>query len=329
MKKLLLIFLYLVCCAAIANAQTKPVKEYYDKDFKRVPSDKASYYRMVTRNDSGHAIGIVHDYYISGAIQWVGHLDMNDQPDGPAVWYYENGQKQTESDNTHGYNIGHYRDYFPDGKLHTEGNYVHGEWQTEKRGNWTIYYENGKPEMKLHYTKHRKGGAVAEDVRDSICSLFYPDGKLLATGWFEDGYLAGIGKYYDTTGKEHLIFMEPGKFPDLIGFVGELTGINDGATKNNYLPFDIGNLTQQQQGDNKSSPLYRKYYAFECKEGKNSINDDFDNDRYEFTIKNGDFEGEYSATFKEGGIERGIFKNGILKGGSRQLLESLGMAQFG
>lgn len=49
MKKLLLIFLYLVCCIAVTDAQPKPIKEYYDKDFKRVPSDKASYYRMVMR----------------------------------------------------------------------------------------------------------------------------------------------------------------------------------------------------------------------------------------------------------------------------------------
>lgn len=71
---------------------------WFDKNFNEISErDSVHYYRKVTFQKD-IPVGMVRDYYKSGAIQWEGRLlsiepDFND---GECKWFYESGQLSTK-----------------------------------------------------------------------------------------------------------------------------------------------------------------------------------------------------------------------------------------
>ena len=190
--------LFFMLCYYTTPAQN-PVTEYYNKDFRQVRKENAVYYRIISYDDSANPVGVVHDYYLSGKMQWEGQLNKEKQSEGHCIWYYENGQKQAETDCVNGYNIGPYKSWYESGQLMSQGNFVKGNGN-ERRGNWIYYWENGKVQLTAKFTTN--------DKMDSLCTLYYENGKIEARGNYIDGITQGVCEYFDVKGKRHLLLMD-------------------------------------------------------------------------------------------------------------------------
>src|SRR5688500_5279225 len=71
---------------------------YYDSDWKASTKEKSSYYRITKTMESGKGYH-VEDYFNSGKIQMKGtYTSLSPEvKTGTFTWYYENGNKQTET----------------------------------------------------------------------------------------------------------------------------------------------------------------------------------------------------------------------------------------
>lgn len=86
--------------------------------------------------------------------------------DSTHTWYYEDGTPQRiERYNKSGLEHGLFQEFYPDGKVKTEINYVNDS----KHGQEKEYYENGQLEMVTNYVNGKKNG---EEL------LYYENGKV-------------------------------------------------------------------------------------------------------------------------------------------------------
>ena len=154
---LLFLFISLSC-----YAQTDSV-QYFDGYDRRAPESVASYYRKMSKADTGNVyLGV--EYWTSGHLKVMGHsLD----PDflykiGKFVFYYPNGNKSGEGE------------YYSDYNQHVFG---------FKNRKWATYYLNGKPKEEWIYK-------ISEDIT-------YSDGFLMSY-WDNKGVqlvTKGNGRY--------------------------------------------------------------------------------------------------------------------------------------
>lgn len=120
-------------------------KIYLDIDWKEVPdSSQAKYYREYRLDQDSNFIGKVQDFYISGQLQWEGHISSMEPfiMEGICRWYYENGI------------------------LKERGRFVNDE----RQGDFICYYDNGQ----IKYS-----GAYINDNAEGVFIIFDKDGTLL------------------------------------------------------------------------------------------------------------------------------------------------------
>ena len=161
MKQALLILIIGLIYSSIAVGQKQDKKYYYDKDWKKCEQSLAKYYRIISFDENGKAVGNVSDYYISGELQWKGyysHVDTiensNNVKDGKAIWYHKNGNKSCESNFIKGKMDGLTTFWNEKGKKTSEENYSNGK----SVGSWIHFYENGEIYRKYNY--------LSEDLLD-------------------------------------------------------------------------------------------------------------------------------------------------------------------
>ena len=75
MKNIILFFLSIICFSTFSFSQKNVIK-YYNSDWVQTSKDSASYYREIKYDSIGKPIGLVHDYYISGKLQWEGRFNF-------------------------------------------------------------------------------------------------------------------------------------------------------------------------------------------------------------------------------------------------------------
>lgn len=78
--------------------------------------------------------------------------------------------------------------YYPNGNIQSEGMYINGK----KEGNWVYYYENGKIQQK---------GSFRENIISGTWKLYYKSGVLKAEEYYRKGKLEGIIIEYSETGE--------------------------------------------------------------------------------------------------------------------------------
>lgn len=99
---------------------------YFDQNWNVVRKDQPhTYYRVVNLDNSGTPIGTVKSYYKSGSLQWSGrflskNIDCTTceecECEGKCTWYYENGQKKSESTYSYGKLVGQEKYWDESGK---------------------------------------------------------------------------------------------------------------------------------------------------------------------------------------------------------------------
>ena len=84
--------------------------------------------------------GLQKDYYENGQLKITGRLNNDGLKDGVWTSYFENGQKNSESNFKAGINNGFSMIWYPNGNVRYFGDYTNGN----KSGTWTFYNEEGK-----------------------------------------------------------------------------------------------------------------------------------------------------------------------------------------
>ena len=93
-----------------------------------------------TVNTNQIETGIKETYYPNGKLQMRGKLNNDGQKNGVWISYFENGQKNSESNFKDGINNGYSMVWFPNGNVRYFGDYLNGK----RSGTWTYYNEKGK-----------------------------------------------------------------------------------------------------------------------------------------------------------------------------------------
>jgi antitoxin component YwqK of YwqJK toxin-antitoxin module len=86
---------------------------------------------------------------------------------------------------------GPYREFYPDGKVFVEGQFVRGR----REGQWSFWYDNGQINRKATYKQGQPDGSW---------EVFRADGTLSAKRSFKNGARHGEWLTYDDTGKQKL-----------------------------------------------------------------------------------------------------------------------------
>ena len=84
--------------------------------------------------------GLKKTYYPNGNLQMKGKLNNDGLKEGIWTSYFENGQKNSESNFKNGINNGYSMVWYPSGNVRYFGDYLNGS----KTGTWTFYNEKGE-----------------------------------------------------------------------------------------------------------------------------------------------------------------------------------------
>jgi antitoxin component YwqK of YwqJK toxin-antitoxin module len=139
--------------------------EYFDAEWNPTDESDAVFYRLIVYDKGNPKKGFkIHDFYISGQLQFEGYLD------------------KTEPDAVHGDGITKW--YHEDGSLATECNFLNGE----KDGVEKVYHENGVLKYELYYSK----GLVQGEYKE-----YYDNNNKACIGTFNDNAKNGLFIYYE------------------------------------------------------------------------------------------------------------------------------------
>lgn len=91
--------------------------------------------------------GLTEEFYENGQVKISGVLDNDGLKNGVWVCYFENGQKNSESNFLKGINNGYSMVWYPNGNVRYFGDYKDGK----RVGEWIFYEENGDTSKKESY----------------------------------------------------------------------------------------------------------------------------------------------------------------------------------
>jgi hypothetical protein len=107
--------------------------------------------------------------------------------EGLWVYYYESGEKQSETNFKSDVRHGHTVHYWPNGQKKGEGDYLEGDLD----GEWTAWYENGQKERE---------GRLQHGKEVGPWRMWDSTGNLVGEYEYLDGRLNGWTTLHDTTG---------------------------------------------------------------------------------------------------------------------------------
>lgn len=223
MKILFLLASLLWFDSVLHQAKAQETKKiFYTKDWKVCPEKEAEYYRVVTLDATGKPVGAVHDYYLSGTLQWEGALTYldptandKDTVDGACTWYWPNGKKKMACNKVKNKLNGRLTEWYEDGKLSNTTHYEMGR----KSGPSTSWYENGNKKDSVEYVN---------DTTHGTFITYWPNGRMRRMDIREQGKVKS-GTCWDSTGKNIAYFpyevdpVFPGGLRRLAEFIQENT----------------------------------------------------------------------------------------------------------
>jgi len=143
-----LILLFFLGASFFANAQDT-LLIYVDSLWKEVPKEKATFYRKIKKSDKN--AWSVNDFFLSGQIQMSGTYKSKrlKKRQGHFIYYYENGQKESEGDFINNKKEGEWNYWYKTGIIDKKGNYLKSKYDKE----WQFYFESGQISAKENYNK--------------------------------------------------------------------------------------------------------------------------------------------------------------------------------
>ena len=149
-----ILVLLLLLTGQLAFGQ-KQEKIYYDNEWKVTTESKATFYRIVTFDNSGVPVGILKDYFVTGELQGESEaIKMDKSDDSKSKWknkrvgYFKTGKKQFENNyDEYGNKNGSWTNWYENGNKKLEATYKNDK----PDGEYVTYYENGKLKYKLVY----------------------------------------------------------------------------------------------------------------------------------------------------------------------------------
>src|ERR1051326_451624 len=292
MKKILIPFLFLSPLFSLAQ---KPMTEYFDKDWKRTDKTHASYYREVTYDENGDAVGMVRDYYLSGKLQFEGQFTAvyEDRMSGECKWYYENGKLQkTEHYNKEGFADGKMLEYYENGQLSLDASWYPNYGYD---GPYTEYYPNGKKKLQGEFYRGKKTGTH---------TYWRENGEIQYIDQYQDPeHVIPLSLYWTSDKKMHLFHTSMG-----IGYA--LYNLHW------YLKSGLREISDDSLMFYFNDENYKHAFKLvELKEGRNSITDPEDSGKIELVIKGGQLNGTYTEYFPKGEKKtEGTYRDNLREG---------------
>ncbi|MBL7904125.1 MAG: hypothetical protein JNL22_03790 [Bacteroidales bacterium] len=130
-------------------------------------------------------------------------------PDGYNRFFHPNGKVSSEGMMKNGKPDGYWKTYWESGILKSEGNRKNFELDSI----WSFYDETGKITLQIGYLNGKKEGIrrtirqnevveenFSADVKQGLTVYYYPDGKIMRTVNFENGFESGMAKEYSPDG---------------------------------------------------------------------------------------------------------------------------------
>ncbi|MBK9357681.1 MAG: TonB family protein [Bacteroidales bacterium] len=138
MKRTLLTSIILLLMSTSVHCQKVHDTVFMDAKWNECSRENFTYFRIKTSTKDGY---FLKAYYKSGQLQMEGYFLKGETiiPDGPAKYYYENGNIMEAYNYTEGKRDGEYKKYYKSGMLHFFHYYSNGMLQ----GKRMVYYENG------------------------------------------------------------------------------------------------------------------------------------------------------------------------------------------
>jgi antitoxin component YwqK of YwqJK toxin-antitoxin module len=168
-------------------------------------------------------LDVKNDYYASGKIKSTSMFrngiqegimrEFNEAGEIERAFLYKNGAVIGEGlIKEDGNRDGPWRDYYPDGKIRSEGKYDNGK----QVGEWRYYFENGKTEQSGKFNKSGK--------TDGTWKWYYDNGQLRREENFRAGVKDGMSTEFDENGNtilegEYVNGSEEGPWFELTGDV--------------------------------------------------------------------------------------------------------------
>ena len=185
--------------------------EYADDSNLGTSDTNAPYYMLIVYM-KGKPRGKLLEYYKSGKLYIESPLLVNDNLNGVAKEYYENGHLKEETPYINDKRNGVEKEYYESGILKRETPYNNGK----TNGIEKIYYESGKLKGEAPFKNDKESGVEKQyyengtiwyetyyigDNRNGVEKEYYESGKLKTETYYSKGK-AGIIKNYDENAKE-------------------------------------------------------------------------------------------------------------------------------
>jgi len=230
MKQIFLLFSLFLFSFQQSFSQQKTIK-YFNSEWQLCSKDEAAYYREIEYDNDGKPQGFVRDFFMSGKLQWEGHLSA-DSPEiyeGNCAWYYENGLVAEKAYYIAGKVDGEFHSYYENGK----DKEIYFCNRGILNGNGSSYYENGALYSTFTYKNNVLEGTVIdyfEDGKTISQQCVYVDGQLngKCVVNYQNGKPQSISNYVDSivTGQK-LSYYESGIVQSNEMFMyGKLMGVS-------------------------------------------------------------------------------------------------------
>lgn len=255
-------------------------------------------------------------YYPDGTIESVYNL-KEDKYDGPYEEFYPNGKLSEKGTYKNGVSVGELTYYYSNGNVK---NSITLDENGKENGKSILYDLDGKKYHEIdfasgdikeirYFDKSGKMEVLAQKKGKKMNYLLnYPDGKLYASGKFDDGKRDGVWMYYDRYGNiSKKETYKNGMVTDTLftyhpnGKVHKVINYKDGYMDGIYLEYSIyGDLIEE--GFYKEDELDREWYSYYA-------NGTLENEYYYMNSDLHGFQKSYSINGKLENIEE--YDNGL------------------
>ena len=165
------------------------IKKYYNGNWIEVPNRSLAVYYRNAYKDSNKLFS-VHDYFLSGKIQMTGTYKTKsfNVKQGHYVYYYENGNKESEGNYIDDKRDGVWLFWFENGRKMSNGVFRNDS----KEHKWVYWFDNGKENSE---------GSYLEGVREGLWVYWFETGDKKSEGRYIHDNYENLWKFYYLSGK--------------------------------------------------------------------------------------------------------------------------------
>ncbi len=236
MKKTTVLILLVSLIFIQASAQ-KIKRIYFDSTWKECSKKHAMYYREKPVQPEHDSLFLVKDFFLNGQVQMEGHFSSfkPERKQGHFMYYYQNGQKSSETDYVNDLYNGKRENWYADGNKLELAWYINGK----ANGKAAAWFDNGKKKWEMAYDTGKRVGEVWEWYKtgDAYEHGYYVNDKDSGEHlwWAKDGKV--ISRFVVVNGKRIWSIVDPSAAEDYKAIYPAYQGGNDSLL--NYLHHNI------------------------------------------------------------------------------------------